>query len=98
MADARLTVDLVPRSQWGANLAQALKGARWDTLRKETYRRAGGRCEVCGGVGSRHPLEAHEVWEYDEESGIQRLVRLIALCPACHEVQHIGRAGTIGRG
>lgn len=96
--DARLTVNLVPRTQWGANLSQALRGRRWDTLRKETYRRAGGCCEVCGGVGSRHPLEAHEVWEYNEASGVQRLVRLIALCPACHEVQHIGRAGVVGRG
>jgi hypothetical protein len=38
------------------------------------------------------------VWEYDEAAGIQRLVRLIALCPACHEVKHIGLAGVKGRG
>lgn len=95
--EPRLTVELVPSAQWGSNLKQALKGKRWDTLRKETYRRAGHRCEVCGGVGQRHPVEAHEVWSYDEGRGVQRLERLVALCPACHEVKHIGRAVKIGR-
>ena len=28
---------------------------------------------------------------------MQTLVRLIALCPACHEVKHFGRAIAIGR-
>lgn len=96
-AQPKLTVDLVPRDQWGSNLSQALKGKRWDTLRKETYRRANNRCEVCGGVGKQHPVDAHEVWEYDASSKMQRLVRLIALCPACHEVKHFGRAVVIGR-
>jgi len=34
---------------------------------------------------------------YDDKSHVQRLVRLIALCPACHEVKHIGLAGVRGR-
>lgn len=108
----RLTINLVPRSQWGANLHQSLRGPRWDTLRQETYRRAGYRCEVCGPPVSPEPvrhgrimvagppppvLEAHEVWEYDESTGTQRLVRLVALCPACHEVQHFGFASVRGR-
>jgi hypothetical protein len=38
------------------------------------------------------------VWEYDEAAGVQRLVRMIALCPACHEVKHIGFAEIKGRG
>jgi len=58
---ARLTVNLVPAAQWGANLSQALRGKRWDVLRRETYRRADHRCEVCDGVGSQHLVEAHEV-------------------------------------
>jgi hypothetical protein len=95
--DAPLTVELVPASQWGANLAQSLKGKRWDCIRIETYRRAGHRCEICSGIGTRHAVEAHEVWNYDEEVGVQRLVRLVALCPACHEAKHFGRAKRIGR-
>jgi hypothetical protein len=43
-------------------------------------------------------LEAHERWEYDTDTRVQRLVGLIALCPSCHEVKHIGRAFAVGRG
>jgi len=70
----------------------------WDRIRSQVYEQADRRCEVCGGRGSRHPVECHEVWEYDDASGVQRLVRMIALCPACHEVKHIGLAGMKGRG
>jgi len=94
----RLTIELLPQEQWGANLYQLLQGKRWDTVKKETYRRAGNRCEICGGVGTRVAVQAHEVWEYDEAAGTQRLVRMIALCPACHDAKHFGRAQAGGRG
>lgn len=64
----------------------------------QVYERAGKCCEVCGGRGSKHPVECHEVWEYDETARVQRLVRMVALCPACHEVKHMGLAGIKGRG
>ena len=35
---------------------------------------------------------------YDDATGIQRLVDLIALCPACHGVKHLGRSHLKGRG
>jgi hypothetical protein len=37
------------------------------------------------------------VFAYDDEQHIQKLVRLVALCPRCHEVKHIGLAGVRGR-
>ncbi|MHB8492180.1 MAG: HNH endonuclease [Solirubrobacteraceae bacterium] len=94
----RLTIELVPLGQWGANLSQSLAGERWDTIRRAAYRAAGYRCEVCGGKGPQWPVEAHEEWEYDEANAIQRLRRIVALCPACHEVKHIGRAMRLERG
>lgn len=93
----RLRIDAVPASSWGANLSRTFKGRGWDVLRRETYRRAGNCCEICGGQGTQHPVEAHEVWRFDEETGIQSLVRLIALCPSCHEVVHFGRTVVTGR-
>jgi len=65
-------------------------------LRRETYRRAGHKCELCDQQDQQ--LEAHEVWEYDKAAGIQRLLRLISVCHACHEVQHFGLARMRGRG
>lgn len=52
------------------------------------------RCEVCGAPGR---LEAHERWAYDPAGPTQRLRRLIALCPACHETTHMGLAEMSGR-
>jgi len=97
-ASARLTVELVPRTCWFSNVRERVSRQDWDRIRSQTYENAGRRCEICGGRGSKHPVECHEVWEYDEATGVQRLVRMIALCPACHEVKHIGLAGLKGRG
>ena len=95
-ANIKLTIELVPDSSWYNNVRALVSPEEWDRLRRTVYRQAKHRCEICGGVGPRHPVECHEVWRY--EDGIQRLVRMIALCPACHEVKHIGFASTQGRG
>lgn len=97
-ASPKLSVELVPRTCWFSNVRERVSRQEWDRIRSQAYQNAGRRCEVCGGRGSKHPVECHEVWEYDEAVGVQRLVRMIALCPACHEVKHIGLAGIKGRG
>lgn len=94
---ARLTIELVPSTCWFTNVRDQVSLEDWDQIRSQVYERAGNRCEVCGGRGSKHPVECHEVWKYDETAGVQRLVRMIALCPACHEVKHIGLASIKGR-
>ena len=80
------------------NVRDQVSGEDWDRIRKQVYKRSGQCCEVCGGRGRKHPVECHEVWEYDETTCVQRLVRMVALCPACHEVKHMGLAGIKGRG
>lgn len=92
----KLTIELVPKTSHYKNLRSELDVPHWNKLRKETYRKAGYRCEICGGKGNKWPVECHEVWTYDEEKKIQKLERLIALCPACHEVKHLGRAQKTG--
>lgn len=92
-----LVVELVPRTSWYQNVRSHVSAAEWERLRKQTFARAGHRCEVCGGRGSRWPVECHEIFSYDDVQHIQRLERLAALCPACHEVKHIGLAGVRGR-
>lgn len=88
----KLTIELVPKTVWFKNLRSELSQEEWDKLRKATYKSAGYKCEVCGGKGPKHPVECHEIWEYDDENKIQKLLGLIALCPSCHEVKHIGLA------
>ncbi|TCG11264.1 HNH endonuclease [Mycoplasma todarodis] len=66
---------------------------KWDVIRKEVYKRAKYVCEVCGGKGRRHPVEAHELWAFNLEKKEQILIRFVALCPLCHRLQHMGLAG-----
>lgn len=91
-----LTLELVPSTSWGDNLRSRLSRSEWDIVRRKTYRDANFICEICGGVGPRHPVEAHERWEYDDVNHVQTLVGMIALCPTCHQAKHIGRTLTVG--
>ena len=90
----KLTFQLVPSGCWYTNLRSALPKPMWDKLRRAAYARAGGKCSICGAAGR---LEAHEVWSYDDARRIQTLEDVIAVCPACHEVIHIGRTALLGR-
>ena len=93
----KLTVELVPNSSHYKNVRSMVHPKEWDKLRKMTYRRANYKCEVCTSKGPKWPVECHEEWTYNMKTGIQKLKRLVALCPACHEVKHFGRAQMLGR-
>jgi 5-methylcytosine-specific restriction endonuclease McrA len=86
----KLAVELVPSTCWYKNLRSELSRSKWDILRNECYRNAGYKCEICGGTGSKHPVECHEIWEYDEGTKTQRLLGVQALCPKCHRAKHMG--------
>ena len=89
-----LFVDLIPTSCWFTNARSCIHPGDWDRVRKFVYTRAGNQCECCQKPGR---LEGHERWSYDEIGKIQKLHRLIALCPECHETTHIGLADIKGR-
>ncbi|MHA1067165.1 hypothetical protein ACR9GP_25420 [Enterobacter ludwigii] len=42
-------------------------------------------------------MECHEIWHYDDDWQCQTLTGLIALCPSCHEVKHMGFSGLRGK-
>ncbi len=91
-----LTIELVPQTCWYSNVRSNVSQDDWEKLKKITFKRAGYRCEICGGRGTKWWVECHERWEYDDVRHIQKLVGLLALCPACHEVKHMGLATTRG--
>ncbi len=94
----KLTIELVPETCWYSNVRSEVTPKVWKILKRLTFQKANDCCEICGGKGSRHPVECHEVWDYNDVQHLQTLVRLIALCPACHECKHIGLACARGRG
>jgi hypothetical protein len=85
-----LAVELVPATSWYRNVRSQVSLGTWDALQRVTFAAAGNRCEICSGVGPTHPVECHEVWNYDDRMRLQTLTRLIALCPRCHRVKHLG--------
>lgn len=96
MKSNKLTIELIPRTSFYRNVRSNVSKQRWDELRKYCYQKANHKCEICGDTGKKqgydHNVECHEVWDYDDKRKIQSLVRLIALCPKCHKVKHIGLA------
>jgi len=94
----KLEIELVPSTSWYSNLRKILDNADWDKIRKQMYRLANYRCEICSGKGESHPVECHEVWEYDNVNYVQSLAFCQAICPLCHEAKHIGLAQIKGNG
>ena len=101
MAKPKLTIELVPTTCWFSNVRTLLPKKSWDKLRKESYAKANNKCEICGDhgkkQGSRHFVECHEIWDYNQKNRTQKLTGLISLCPRCHMVKHFGRTTVIGK-
>lgn len=85
----KLIPELIPSTSWFENARKHFE-KDWPRLKKECYIKAGYKCEICNGKGPTHPVEAHEVWLYNHEEKVQKMERLLALCPACHRVKHSG--------
>lgn len=90
----KLNFELIPDGCWYSNLRTVLKPSQWDILRKDAYKRAQGKCMICGAKVTR--LEAHERWDFNKQTKVQKLVDIIAICHSCHSVIHIGRTQLLG--
>lgn len=88
----RLTVELVPATCWYSNVRSNVFPTTWDRLQAEIFKASGHRCGICSGRGNNHPVELHEIWQYDDHRLVQKLTGLEALCPKCHQVKHLGLA------
>jgi hypothetical protein len=93
-----LYVDLIPVSSWYNNVRSAVSQEDWRRISQMVRYRAGWRCEVCdlGLSRDRDLLDAHERWNFDPHTRVQRLVRLISLCAVCHTATHFGFASLTG--
>lgn len=102
LGSAPMTIELVPESAWYKNVRANVTPEEWDMIRRSVYREFGYNCNICGGKGPEHPVEAHEKWRFekgaDGQPNWQILDNIVALCPDCHEVKHIGLAELNGRG
>lgn len=97
MSKVKLDIELVPAGAWFDNLRSKLSKTKWDMVKRAVYKKAGDQCEICGGRGKKWPVECHEIWEHSLLLRETKMKGLIALCPSCHEVKHIGLALKRGR-
>ena len=93
----KLTIELVPKSCWFSNVRSSVTKKQWDAIKSTVSTKAYNVCEICGGVGPKHPVECHEIWNYNDKKFIQKLIGMVALCPDCHMVKHMGLARVQGR-
>jgi hypothetical protein len=82
----RLTIEPIPRSSRFATLAKLLPREQWDRLRRQVYRQAGYRCQICGREGR---LFSHEIWQLNFDTDWQWLRGFQALCENCHGAKHL---------
>lgn len=96
MKKPKLTIELVPNTSFFNNVRAIVTKSQWDYLKSQVSSKAYNMCEICGDVGPKHPVECHEIWSFDNKNLIQKLEGMIALCPNCHMVKHIGFAEVRG--
>lgn len=97
MKELILEIELIPEKCWFSNVRSEVSPKEWDKIRKQVYSDAYYVCQICGDVGPNHPVEAHEIWEFNDKKLIQTLIGMIALCPNCHLVKHMGFANISGK-
>lgn len=90
--DLKLVKFGTPKPLHGINPRNALGQVKWDLLRKEIFKEQGGKCAICGDVGtnqgSNWDLEGHEIMDYDFDKEVQYFLGIVGLCPRCHKVIH----------
>ncbi|AJQ97492.1 3'-5' exonuclease [Gynuella sunshinyii] len=54
------------------------------------------KCQICG--KKQDSLELHELWEYENELNVQKLIGFVSVCEDCHLSLHLGFANTVNKG
>ena len=89
----KLEIEMIPGTSFGNNLRKMMKKSQWDKIRKMVYEKCNNCCAICGakkGVDC-DILNAHEVWEFNDDTKTQKLANIIAVCNNCHNCIHYGR-------
>jgi hypothetical protein len=80
----KLTIDLIPKSSWDANIRKHMAEADWKKIQEQVLKKVDNTCEICG---SKIKVGCHEVWQYDDKQGIQKLKGFKAVCRMCRYIE-----------
>lgn len=64
----------------------------WDSIRHKVYESNNHKCTFCN---KKVQLHAHEVFDFDSNSGIACLSKIIPVCELCHSLIHYGRSKVV---
>lgn len=88
----KLQLELIPKTSWDKNVRNIVSSSQWQNIRTKVFNKSNYSCEICGFKGDANSLECHEVWYYDLNKSVQKLISFRSLCRPCHAVKHFGRA------
>ena len=96
-----LQMEIVPETAWYFNLRKMFSASTWDLIRNRVYAEFFYKCPYCEKEfwndvpeeSIKRPvgggMHAHEIWRYDDETHIQHINGIVALCPTCHSIKHM---------
>src|SRR5579885_1150328 len=91
----RIAIETTPETTWGLSLYNLTAPEDWRRIRKTVLKASFYHCQACR-APSRW-LQCDEQWSWNEETGVQTLIGLRALCRQCHLCKHIGLAKGLAR-
>ncbi len=100
----KLGIELVPFTMHGCNVRSRISADQWKKVCSVVHKKARNdhRCQICNRSGKSQgftwPVECHEVWDFNEATGTQKLTGMQSICPMCHKVKHLGLATRQGYG
>jgi len=91
-------IELVPEGSWEKTPSQLARRqqtfkARWEAIKRRELERADFRCEICRADGL---LECTEMWSFDDDNHVQKLVGYKVVCPGCLSILRINRTVQLG--
>ena len=86
----KIKFQVIPERCRGRNLHsdEIISAGKWKEISNKVRAASKGKCHCCGKLFDLREMNAHEVWEFDEVRGIQRLADIIAVCDKCHQTIH----------
>ncbi|ARI77842.1 HNH endonuclease [Halobacillus mangrovi] len=89
MSDFKLTVEIrKPSYAQNKTVRNSIPRSLWNSVRNHVQENSDFTCQICG-YRVEEKLQAHEVWEYDEENFLLILKDIQSLCKSCHDLKHI---------
>lgn len=92
----KLELHLIPQTSYYINLRNHL-GNRWGILSKKIRSERNYTCEICGKQKEPQKMHLHELWSFDDNLCIQKLIGFECICSICHSIHHWGLSQLQGK-